>query len=49
MLKKLKKFMIVAAAAVMLSAGFATVAPKEASSHWAYNQMNWAMRKGIIT
>ncbi len=33
----------------MLSAGFATVAPKEASAHWADNQMNWAMRKGIIT
>lgn len=49
MLKKLKKFMIVAAAAIMLSAGFATVAPKEASAHWADSQMNWAMKKGIIT
>ncbi|KPU55551.1 protein phosphatase 2C [Bacillus wiedmannii] len=49
MLKKLKKFMIVAAAAVMLSAGFATIAPKEASAHWADSEMNWAMRKGIIT
>lgn len=49
MLKKLKKFMIVASAAIMLSAGFATVAPKEASAHWAENKMNWAMRNGIIT
>ncbi|MDO8161721.1 protein phosphatase 2C [Bacillus toyonensis] len=49
MLKKLKKFMIVAAAAVMLSAGFATIAPKEASAHWADSKMDWAMRKGIIT
>ncbi len=49
MLNKLKKFMIVAAAAVMLSAGFATIAPKEASAHWADSKMNWAMRKGIIT
>ncbi|MDO8159843.1 protein phosphatase 2C [Bacillus toyonensis] len=49
MLKKIKKFMVVVAAAVMLSAGFATVAPKEASAHWADSKMNWAMRKGIIT
>ncbi|MDO8161671.1 protein phosphatase 2C [Bacillus toyonensis] len=49
MLKKIKKFMVVAAAAVMLSAGFATVAPKEASAHWADNQMNWAKKTGIIT
>ncbi|MED3397887.1 protein phosphatase 2C, partial [Bacillus wiedmannii] len=42
MLKKIKKFMVVVAAAVMLSAGFATVAPKEASAHWADTQMNWA-------
>ncbi|MGM2415624.1 protein phosphatase 2C [Bacillus cereus group sp. BceL062] len=49
MLKKLKKIMVVAAAAVMLSAGFATVAPKEASAHWSDTQMNWAMRNGIIT
>ncbi|HDR3908580.1 protein phosphatase 2C [Bacillus toyonensis] len=49
MLKKLKKIMVVAAAAVMLSAGFATVAPKEASAHWADTQMNWAMKYKIIT
>ncbi|MGK3615014.1 protein phosphatase 2C [Bacillus cereus] len=49
MLKKLRKFMVIAAAAVMLSAGFATVAPKEASAHWADTQMNWAFNKGIIT
>nr|WP_157405308.1 protein phosphatase 2C [Bacillus cereus] len=50
MLKKLKKFMVVAAAAVMLSAGFATVAPKEAyAAHWADDQMNWAKSKGYIT
>ncbi|WIG23697.1 protein phosphatase 2C [Bacillus anthracis] len=48
MLKKLKRFMVVAAAAVMLSAGFATVAPKEASAHWADNNMNWAMNNGYI-
>ncbi|SCC46119.1 Uncharacterized protein BC05F1_03829 [Bacillus wiedmannii] len=49
MLKKLKKFMIVAAAAVMLSAGFATVAPKEASAHWADSNMEWAFGAKIIT
>lgn len=49
MLNKLKKFMIVAAAAVMLSAGFATVAPKEASAHWADTQMDWAMSHKIVT
>ncbi|MBE5106488.1 protein phosphatase 2C [Bacillus thuringiensis] len=49
MLKKLKKIMVVAAAAVMLSAGFATVAPKEASAHWADEHMNWAREKGYIT
>ncbi|WP_242248931.1 protein phosphatase 2C [Bacillus cereus group sp. BfR-BA-01523] len=49
MLKKLKKFMIVAAAAVMLSVGFATVAPQEASAHWADPEMNWAMNRGYIT
>lgn len=49
MLKKLKRFMVVAAAAVMLSAGFATFAPKEASAHWADNQMGWAMGRGYIT
>ncbi|PEJ17856.1 protein phosphatase 2C [Bacillus toyonensis] len=48
MLKKLKKIMVVAAAAVMLSAGFATVAPKEASAHWADTQMDWAKRNKII-
>ncbi|MRD34555.1 protein phosphatase 2C [Bacillus thuringiensis] len=46
MLKKLKKFMVVAAAAVMLSAGFATVAPKEASAHWADNAITWVFGKG---
>ncbi|UFI00682.1 protein phosphatase 2C [Bacillus toyonensis] len=50
MLKKFKKFMIVAAAAVMLSAGFATAAPNEAhAAHWADDHMNWAMRYGYIT
>ncbi|USK99911.1 protein phosphatase 2C [Bacillus tropicus] len=50
MLKKLKKVIIIAAAAVMLSAGFATAAPNEAhAAHWADNQMNWAFNKGIIT
>ncbi|SLK20510.1 protein phosphatase 2C [Bacillus toyonensis] len=50
MLKKLKKFMIVAAAAVMLSAGFATAAPKEAhAAHWADKQMNWAFSHGYIS
>ncbi|PEI84683.1 protein phosphatase 2C [Bacillus toyonensis] len=49
MLKKLKKIMVVAAAVVTLSAGFATVAPKEASAHWADPQMNWAMKHKIIT
>ncbi|SCC46169.1 protein phosphatase 2C [Bacillus wiedmannii] len=50
MLKKLKKFMIVAAAAVMLSVGFATAAPNEAhAAHWADKQMNWAMNEGYIT
>ncbi|HFR4145193.1 TPA: protein phosphatase 2C [Bacillus cereus] len=50
MLKKLKKLMVVAAAAVMLSAGFATVAPNEAhAAHWADIQMKWAFKKGIVT
>ncbi|MFP3379694.1 protein phosphatase 2C [Bacillus sp. SIMBA_069] len=50
MLNKLKKFMLVAAAAVMLSAGFATVAPNEAhAAHWADKQMRWAFNEGIIT
>ncbi|HDX9589272.1 TPA: protein phosphatase 2C [Bacillus pseudomycoides] len=49
MLKKLKKFMFVTAAAVMLSVGFATYAPKEASAHWADKEMNWAYNRGIIT
>ncbi|ENJ6138924.1 protein phosphatase 2C (plasmid) [Bacillus cereus] len=48
MLKKLKKFMIVAAAAVTLSTGFATIAPKEASAHWADPQMYWAIRNYVI-
>ncbi|HGO9417101.1 TPA: protein phosphatase 2C [Bacillus cereus] len=38
--------MVVAAAAVMLSAGFATVAPKEASAHWADNAITWVFGKG---
>ncbi|MCU5376173.1 protein phosphatase 2C [Bacillus cereus] len=49
MLKKLKKFMIVTAAAVMLSVGFATVAPQEASAHWADIEMNWAFKNGYVT
>ncbi|AXK21506.1 protein phosphatase 2C [Bacillus sp. COPE52] len=49
MLKRLKKIMVVAAAAVMLSAGFVTVAPKEAAAHWADPEMNWAMNRGYIT
>ncbi|PFY21064.1 protein phosphatase 2C [Bacillus toyonensis] len=50
MLKKLKKFMIVAAAAIMLSVGFATTAPNEAhAAHWADEHMNWAMGNGYIT
>ncbi|HFT5903653.1 TPA: protein phosphatase 2C [Bacillus cereus] len=44
--KKFKKTMVVAAAAVMLSAGFATVAPKEASAHWADNAITWVFGKG---
>ncbi|OWW09718.1 protein phosphatase 2C [Bacillus sp. MB353a] len=48
MLKKLKRFMVVAAAAVTLSVGFATFAPKEASAHWADKQMNWAMSEGYL-
>ncbi|WP_226641232.1 protein phosphatase 2C [Bacillus tropicus] len=50
MLKKLKRFMVVAAAAVMLSAGFATVAPQEAhAAHWADQDFRWAFAHGIIT
>lgn len=49
MLKKLKKFMFVVAAAVMFSAGFATIAPKEASAHWADGAMDWGLRNGYIT
>lgn len=50
MLNKFKKFMVIAAAAVMLSAGFATVAPHEAhAAHWADKQMNWALNNGYIT
>ncbi|MGX5472627.1 protein phosphatase 2C [Bacillus toyonensis] len=49
MLQKLKKIVVVAAAAVMLSAGFATIAPKEASAHWADNNMKWALARGYIT
>ncbi|MGK3616507.1 protein phosphatase 2C [Bacillus cereus] len=49
MLKKIKKIMVVVAAAVMLSAGFATIAPKEASAHWADGAMDWGLRNGYIT
>ncbi|PEL40242.1 protein phosphatase 2C [Bacillus toyonensis] len=49
MLKKLKKIMVVAAAAVTLSVGFATFSPKEASAHWADTQINWAFNNSIIT
>lgn len=50
MLKKLKRFMVVTAAAVMLSTGFATVAPNEAhASHWADAGMRWGMSNGYIT
>ncbi|MFP3379695.1 protein phosphatase 2C [Bacillus sp. SIMBA_069] len=49
MLNKLKKFMVVTAAAVMLSTGFATVAPKEAhAAHWADDVMEWAMVRSYI-
>ncbi|KPU55610.1 hypothetical protein [Bacillus wiedmannii] len=50
MLNKLKKFMVVTAAAVMLSTGFATAAPSEVhAAHWADKQMNWAFKREIIT
>ncbi|EJR83986.1 MULTISPECIES: hypothetical protein [Bacillus cereus group] len=50
MLKKLKKTMVVAAAAVTLSTGFATVAPQEAqAAHWADLDMRWAFKNGIVT
>ncbi|WP_242248933.1 protein phosphatase 2C [Bacillus cereus group sp. BfR-BA-01523] len=50
MLNKLKKFMVITAAAVMLSAGFATAAPKEAhAAHWADQEMRWAFYHGIVT
>ncbi|MGK3616508.1 protein phosphatase 2C [Bacillus cereus] len=49
MLKKIKKIMVVVAAAIMLSAGFATIAPKEASAHWADGAMDWGLRNGYIT
>ncbi|KAA0795171.1 protein phosphatase 2C [Bacillus wiedmannii] len=48
MLKKLKKVMFVAIAAITLSTGFATIAPKEASAHWADQEIDWAFRKGIM-
>ncbi|PDY49812.1 protein phosphatase 2C, partial [Bacillus cereus] len=48
MLKKLKKVMVVAIAAITLSTGFATIAPKEASAHWADQEIDWAFRKGIM-
>ncbi|PEK41930.1 protein phosphatase 2C [Bacillus toyonensis] len=49
MLQKIKRIMVVAAAAVTLSVGFATFAPKEASAHWADPQINWALQNKIIT
>ncbi|MGN4717867.1 protein phosphatase 2C [Bacillus cereus group sp. MYBK226-2] len=49
MLKKLKKIIVVAATAVMLFAGFATVTPNEASAHWADGAMDWGLRNGYIT
>ncbi|EJQ49866.1 hypothetical protein SAMN04487767_103212 [Bacillus wiedmannii] len=48
MLKKLKKVMFVVIAAITLSTGFATIAPKEASAHWADPQMDWAIRNYVI-
>ncbi|MFT9870008.1 protein phosphatase 2C [Bacillus mobilis] len=48
MLKKIKKFIVVAAATITLSAGFATISPQAASAHWADTQMDWAFNKGII-
>ncbi|PGC34644.1 protein phosphatase 2C [Bacillus toyonensis] len=48
MLKKLKKVIVVAIAAITLSTGFATIAPKEASAHWADQEIDWAFRKGIM-
>lgn len=42
--------MIVAIAAIMLSAGFTTAAPNEAhAAHWAGDQMRWALNSGYIT
>ncbi|MFT2139120.1 protein phosphatase 2C [Bacillus cereus] len=50
MFKKTKRFMVVAAAAVTLSTGLATVAPQEAqAAHWADVDMRWAFYHGIIT
>ncbi|MGG4560866.1 protein phosphatase 2C [Bacillus toyonensis] len=50
MLKKLKKVMVVAVAGIMLSTGFATVAPNKAhAAHWADEQMKWAKSNGYIT
>ncbi|MGH0828493.1 MULTISPECIES: protein phosphatase 2C [Bacillus] len=50
MLKKLKRFMVVAAAVVTLSAGFVTAAPEEAhAAHWADQDFRWAFAHGIIT
>ncbi|MGE1052282.1 DUF4179 domain-containing protein [Bacillus sp. GFa4/2] len=49
MLKKLKKIMVVAAAVVMLSVGFATISPNAASAHWADQHMNWALDNGYVT
>ncbi|WP_313954400.1 protein phosphatase 2C [Bacillus cereus group sp. BfR-BA-01523] len=50
MLKKLKKFIVVAAAAIMLSAGFATAAPTEAQARsWSDPGIDWGLSKGYIT
>ncbi|MFA2568047.1 protein phosphatase 2C [Bacillus wiedmannii] len=46
MLKKIKKFIVVAATAAILFTGFATIAPKEASAHWADDAATWVFRKG---
>ncbi|MEC3467685.1 protein phosphatase 2C [Bacillus tropicus] len=49
MLKKIKKFIVVAATTITLAAGFATISPQAASAHWADTQMNWALNNGYVT
>jgi len=49
MLKSLKKILVVAATTIMLFTGFATVAPRDASAHWADGAMDWGLRNGYIT